>query len=187
MSNNPNQDEFQNLENMMNSMMQGAFSLLFRDLSGQIFEPTIANNNQINSIDNYEGSDFRRLVKKSKENRRAEDVVKEERTMIDSTQTPPTNAITNVFTSTLSNTVGSIFNRLFRFPETTANELQLDNNLGNRQNGIQWNYSSTRSTTSPDGTQITITTRKSNGISETVKRVQHPNGQVEETKEVTHG
>jgi hypothetical protein len=76
MSNNPNQDEFQNLENMMNSMMQGAFSLLFRDLSGQIFEPTTANNNQINSIDNYEGSDFRRLVKKSKENRRAEDVVK---------------------------------------------------------------------------------------------------------------
>ena len=128
MSNNPNQDEFQNLENMMNSMMQGAFSLLCRDLSGQIFEPTTANNNQINSIDNYEGIDFRRLVKKSKENRRAEDVVKEERTTIDSTQTP-TNAITNVFTSTLSNTVGSIFSRLFRFPETTANELQPDNNV----------------------------------------------------------
>ncbi|CEI89013.1 hypothetical protein RMCBS344292_03388 [Rhizopus microsporus] len=61
-----------------------------------------------------------------------------------------------------------------------------DNNITQQPSGIQWSYSSTRTTSQPDGTQVTIITRKSNGISETTKRIQFPDGHVEETKEINH-
>ncbi|CEI89009.1 hypothetical protein G6F70_008048 [Rhizopus microsporus] len=203
-NNNSNQNEdFEAFESMINSMMQGAFSTLFRDMSHRLFEPVTTiidgNHTQINSqpiLDDYEGSDFRRLARKSKQNRRAEEIVREERKENEVQPTANYNAMppaVGAVTSALSNTIGSIFKHVFRYPDNNNNNAIVPSNNNNANNeitrqpsGIQWSYSSTRTTSQPDGTQITITTRKSNGISETTKRVQFPDGRVEETKEINH-
>ncbi|PHZ15904.1 uncharacterized protein RHIMIDRAFT_233509 [Rhizopus microsporus ATCC 52813] len=201
-SSNQNED-FEAFESMINSMMQGAFSTLFRDMSHRLFEPVTTiidgNHTQINSqpiLDDYEGSDFRRLVRKSKQNRRAEEIVREEREENEAQPAVSYNAIppaVGAVTSALSNTIGSVFKHVFRYPDNSNNNAIVPSNNSNANNeitqqpsGIQWSYSSTRTTSQPDGTQITITTRKSNGISETTKRVHFPDGHVEETKEINH-
>ncbi|KAG1457167.1 hypothetical protein G6F56_006672 [Rhizopus delemar] len=200
-NNNNNQDaELQNLENMMNSMMQGAFSLLFKDFGGQIFEQSsITNHPQLNNaplLDDFEGSDFRRLAKKSKNNRRAEELVREEREIVPTREiavqnepmSPLTTGLTGLLSSALYSTIGSVFNQLSHFPGTMEMDVKSDkDNSVNGQGVFNWNYSSSKTTTSSDGTQVTTTTKKSNGMTETIKRIQHPNGDVEESREITQG
>lgn len=81
MSNQPPNDQFdsdlQSIENAMNSMMQGAFSMLFKQLVDTTFEnpttTTIVDGKNISSNtmveDEFGGNDFKRLRTKSKQNR----------------------------------------------------------------------------------------------------------------------
>lgn len=83
MSNQPPNDQFetdlQNIENAMNSMMQGAFSMLFKQLVDTTFEApstttTIIDGKNMKTAesiveDEFGGSDFKRLRNKSKQNR----------------------------------------------------------------------------------------------------------------------
>jgi hypothetical protein len=121
------------IENAMNNMMQGAFSMMFKQLTdSSIFESiafpgvldssnetnvttTILNGNNLNNStaviegDGYGGNDFKRLAKKSKQNRGiipAEEIVSNEPQHIQqqSSSTSPTTS------------VGTIFNLLFQQP-----------------------------------------------------------------------
>lgn len=147
-NNNSNQNEdFEAFESMINSMMQGAFSTLFRDMSHRLFEPVTTiidgNHTQINSqpiLDDYEGSDFRRLARKSKQNRRAEEIVREEREENEVQPAVNYNAIppaVGAVTSALSNTIGSVFKHVFRYPDNNNNNAIVpsnDNNVNNKVN-----------------------------------------------------
>lgn len=125
------------IENAMNNIMQGAFSMMFRQLTDtNIFESvelprvsddnkatnfttTILNGNNLNSSaaiheeDGYGGNDFKRLTKKSKQNRGilpAEEVVSNE----------PQSAQPISSAATSAPPVGAIFNLLFQQPAVVA-------------------------------------------------------------------
>ncbi|KAI9269891.1 hypothetical protein BY458DRAFT_510148 [Sporodiniella umbellata] len=202
MSNNNQDAEFENLEHMMNNMMQGAFSLLFKDFGGQIFEQSNAMNegrphalNNPPLLDNYEGSDFRRLAKKSKSSRKAEEVVQEERDTVplrETIQSDPmpsfTSGLSGLIGSALLSTVGSVFKQISSLPSTAEVDIKSNHDSAvSKQGMFSWNYSSSKTTTGPDGTQITTITKKTNGRTETIKRTHYPNGDIEETQEITQG
>jgi hypothetical protein len=140
----PSNDEQYNadltaIENAMNNMMQGAFSMMFKQLTdSNIFESvefpgvmddsnspnvttTILNGNNLNSStsineeDGYGGNDFKRLAKKSKQNRGiipAEDIVSNKPQYSQQQQQAPSSPIA----TSAGPPAGSIFNLLFQQP-----------------------------------------------------------------------
>lgn len=76
--NDPFEADLQTIENAMNSMMQGAFSMLFKQLVDTTFEDptttTILDGKNLKTADSiveddFGGNDFKRLRNKSKQNR----------------------------------------------------------------------------------------------------------------------
>lgn len=134
-NNNYNNDEqftsdLEAIENAMNNMMQGAFSMVFRELLGSnngIFEQlphtttttTIIDGNNLSTHregsniieDEFGGSDFKRLANRSKQNRGLTSAT---------TETPSTDITTptmqrsgdSILPSIIAATAGSIFNQL---------------------------------------------------------------------------
>jgi hypothetical protein len=140
------ENEIQAIENAMNSMMQGAFSMMFKSIfdtssgssifeqpavattifDGRNIEPTFSARITETEEDEFGGNDFKRLANKRKQNRFVSDsgVVVAENTTSDSAATTPASEIvksTIYNNSETSNNVnaaaGSIFNLLFHTPE----------------------------------------------------------------------
>ncbi|KAL9537166.1 hypothetical protein MBANPS3_012019 [Mucor bainieri] len=219
-NNNPDNQfdaDLEAIENAMNNIMQGAFSTMFRQLiDSSIFEDaeksgfpgakqigdtitTVFDGRNLNSKvpastvveeDGYGGSDFKRLAKKSKENRgiattEETPVTEHSRDMVPSSST-----------ATTASPAGLIFNLLFQQPPTEifnptrdAHPAAHTSSKGappsQDENDGAWSFTSTSSRTiyQPDGTQETIITKKSNGVTETIKQIRYADGRTEESRE----
>ncbi|KAI8647359.1 hypothetical protein BD408DRAFT_408431 [Parasitella parasitica] len=200
------------IENAMNSIMQGALSSMFRQLiDPSIFEnagnngsPGVGNDaHSITTVfdgrnvtsrvpasavveeDGYGGNDFKILAKKSKENRgiaATDDEI-------------PATDIVNLAVPAPTTTVspaGMIFNLLFQQSpaEIFQRHLEPDSNSSSKQhhdtNNDGWSSftsTSTKTVYQPDGTEETIITKKSNGITKTIKQIRYADGRVQETRE----
>ncbi|CEP18659.1 hypothetical protein [Parasitella parasitica] len=208
-NNNDNQfdSDLEVIENALNSIMQGALSSMFRQLiDPSIFEnagnnifPGVSNSSHsITTVydgrnvasrvpasavveeDGYGGNDFKRLAKKSKENRGIATTDGENLTA---------DSVVSATTTTAS-PAGMIFNLLFQQPpaEIFHKNQEPDSIAGNKRPLVNGGWSSftstsTRTILQPDGTQETIITKRSNGTTETIKQIRYADGHVEETKE----
>ncbi|CAO0798805.1 unnamed protein product [Mucor circinelloides] len=185
------------IENAMNNIMQGAFSSMFRQLiDSSIFEdaeksgfPGKVPASTVVEEDGYGGSDFKRLARKSKENRGIATTT-EETPVATSRDVVPSST-----TTTTPSPAGLIFNLLFQQPPAEMFNINRDalpvthtsnNNASPSQdeNG-GWSFTSTSSRTiyQPDGTQETVITKKSNGVTETIKQIRYADGRTEESRE----
>ncbi|OBZ84575.1 hypothetical protein A0J61_07372 [Choanephora cucurbitarum] len=164
-NNNSFESDLEVIENAMNNMVQGAFAMLFREMTNGsgIFESVITdphvttimdgrNLDHSHTHDDFGGSDFKRLASKSKQKQ-----------------------------LTLESASNSIFDYLVPTKRLLFNRDSYENN--NAAEG--WSFSSTsqRTVYHPNGTQETILTRKVNGNTETTRRIQYPDGRTEETRE----
>ncbi|KAI8090978.1 uncharacterized protein B0P05DRAFT_295288 [Gilbertella persicaria] len=187
----PNNDSFESeleaIENAMNSMMQGAFSMMFRELtSGSgIFESIESSfpgmTEQVTTIldgkaldtkyaghqqdDVFGGNDFKRLANKSKYKN------------LESIQEKAVMPNHSIFDLLLPHAVFT------RQDNTTSTPLNNHNNHTQNENGWSFTSSSQRTIYHPDGTQETILTKKTNGNTETTTYIRYPDGRTEETRE----
>ncbi|CAO3618977.1 unnamed protein product [Mucor fragilis] len=138
--------------------------------------------------DGYGGSDFKRLARKSKESRG-----------ITATSTEETSASRDMVPSSSAATApspaGLIFNLLFQQPpaeifSTNRDALPVTHTSSkdtpsSQDENAGWSFTSTSSRTvyQPDGTQETIITKKSNGVTETIKQIRYADGRTEESRE----
>ncbi|KAI8366839.1 uncharacterized protein BYT42DRAFT_618345 [Radiomyces spectabilis] len=166
------QSELDMLEHAMNSMMQGTFSLLFKNL----LDPSIFDDRQFPAamdqaritngepLVESEGSDFRRIAQKARRQRNPDE----------STEAP------EEIVSAAGHTWGSDKDVPVGFPSLStlfASMIPSDN--------MTWSSSSTstRSVVHPDGTEETTTVQSRNGVTETIKKVRYPDGTIEETRQ----
>ncbi|KAI7898747.1 uncharacterized protein BX663DRAFT_523972 [Cokeromyces recurvatus] len=218
--NNSTDDQFNSeieaIENAMNSMMQGAFSMMFKqfmgpnnNIMGDIFSGAFGNDETTttttttttvldgqnldtilfekvnNNNDMYGGSDFKRLANKSKQNR-TEEISKDEQTVLLKDDMLPIKRIRQLSSNeedVNTNRVNTIFDLLFQTPSTLFSRLPSSfSNSNENDKESNWSYSSTSTRTiyKPDGTEETIITKKSNGITETTRQIRYPNGHKEE-------
>lgn len=220
----PNNDEqfasdLEAIENAMNNMMQGAFSMVFKELLGSdnngIFEQfphtttttTIIDGNNISTHregnhiieDEFGGSDFKRLANRSKQNRGlipATPTTTTEGSPRDVTTTTPTiqqQSGESILPGLIAAAAGSIFNRMIQ-PEImskrdagdiVAHQQKEDHDTSRSNDGGGWSFTSTsqRTVYNADGSQETIITKKSNGVTETIRQLHYPDGRVEESRE----
>ncbi|GAN11653.1 hypothetical protein MAM1_0779c11232 [Mucor ambiguus] len=219
-TNNPDNQfdaDLEAIENAMNNIMQGAFSTMFKQLiDSSIFEDaeksgfpgakqigdtitTVFDGRNLNSRvpastvveeDGYGGSDFKRLAKKSKENR---GIITKEETPVASAASK--DIVPSSPAATTPSPAGLIFNLLFQQPPTeifntnrdilpAAHTNSKDAPPSQDENG-GWSFTSTSSRTiyQPDGSQETTITKKSNGVTETIKQIRYADGRTEQTRE----
>ncbi|KAK4519343.1 Bifunctional purine biosynthesis protein PurH [Mucor velutinosus] len=139
--------------------------------------------------DGYGGSDFKRLARKSKESRG-----------ISTTEETPVAAasrdmVPSSSTATTPSPAGLIFNLLFQQPPAEIFNINRDALPVTHTNSKDappsedknggWSFTSTTSRTiyQPDGTQETTITKKSNGVTETIKQIRYADGRTEESRE----
>ncbi|OAD05214.1 hypothetical protein MUCCIDRAFT_155832 [Mucor lusitanicus CBS 277.49] len=214
-SNNPDNQfdaDLEAIENAMNNIMQGAFSTMFRQLiDSSIFEDaeksgfpgakqigdtitTVFDGRNLNGRvpastvveeDGYGGSDFKRLARKSKENRGITTTTEE---------TPAAehrrDMVPSPSAATAPSPAGLIFNLLFQQPPADIFNTNRDGSSKDAAPPSQdenggWSFTSTSSRTiyQPDGSQETIITKKTNGVTETIKQIRYADGRTEETRE----
>ncbi|KAI8990333.1 hypothetical protein BDB01DRAFT_848407 [Pilobolus umbonatus] len=206
-NNNSMENDLEIIENAMNSMMQGAFSSLFKQLiDTSIFETTEPysrggsaitvidgnNSNEIGRIGgtmpDYGGDDFRILANKHKHNKpisSTSDIATNTRTIANNTTQPLQEHHPSI--------IKSIFNRLLHKDENTQSSkeeiisrdiMEPDYPL-NRDNNAHWTFTSSSQKTvyQPDGSQITTITTKTNDKTETIQRIRYPDGHIEERRD----
>ncbi|KAL1932748.1 hypothetical protein VTP01DRAFT_8426 [Rhizomucor pusillus] len=238
------QSELEMLEHVMNSMIQNTFSSFFRGMMGPsifdndngrnvtIIETTGGNQENVaGPMDDFGGSDFRKLASKSrnnKDNNNNDNTFHDRRPdqsplVVDNSRQPPSDNVPihrrddangmSVSTPPMVGLMqllfgnhadlsgpsiqsemdpynkapreGSIIDLLTSHDEGFfSTQPPVVSNEGNGQ-GSWSSFTSTsqRRIIRPDGTEETFITRSSNGITETVKRITHPDGTVEETRE----
>ncbi|KAI8146063.1 hypothetical protein BJV82DRAFT_600312 [Fennellomyces sp. T-0311] len=210
------QSELDMIEHAMGSMMQGTLSMLFRTLlepDNNTTRVTFESNDDPSGMIG-DGSDFRKLANKSRQNRGlpAEQTVPEApRTLM--TREPELNdspmmnpPMANILQFMFGNSAGQfepasnnagtlldlmmpddhLFNNMD--PETVARPNQ-NGHVDPSQGGSSFSFSSTsqRRIVKPDGTEETHYACTQNGITETVKRIKYPDGSIDEVKETGNG
>ncbi|CDH51517.1 predicted protein [Lichtheimia corymbifera JMRC:FSU:9682] len=199
-SNGP-QSELDMIEHAMNSMMQGVFSTMFRSF----MEPVIFETNRIQQLpentqagiasDDFDGSDFRRLANKSRQQRGLPEIPDNQPTQQQHDMIPaqppsllgmmmgeqqPTSS-----SGTLLDLLLPDHDRFFNRSVQAMDMFPREDEVGGPHQTSNWSFSSSsqRRVLRPDGTEESYVTSTKNGVTETIKRIKHPDGTVEETRE----
>ncbi|ORZ24282.1 hypothetical protein BCR42DRAFT_402604 [Absidia repens] len=205
-NNNINDDphsELELLEGLLNNMFSGATSMIFQTLQ-EPFLNDVEQQQQHGSyspiMEDLDGSDFRRIAEKKRQRRQQQegesDFNEKQNSSItrqggNSSVFAPVNhpsqhenirSISN-HDSAIGNGLGGIVAALLGDfdPSTHPAGHENDNNQG-------WAFTSSstsqRRTVRPDGTEETVITTKRNGRTETVTTIKHPDGTIQETRNI---
>ncbi|CAO3594298.1 unnamed protein product [Absidia cylindrospora] len=182
-NNNINDDphsELELLEGLLNNMFSGATSMIFQTLQepflNDVEQPQQHGSYSLNG--RFSNSDFRRIAEKKRQQRQ-----QQEGGLDLSTNKTTVLSISNN-DSVIGNGLGGIVAALLGdFDPSThpAGHHDSDNNQG-------WAFTSSstsqRRTVRVDGTEETVITTKRNGTTETVTTIKHPDGTIEETRNI---
>ncbi|KAI9277683.1 hypothetical protein BC943DRAFT_332577 [Umbelopsis sp. AD052] len=190
-NNNQPDNELDMFEALATQIFGGTFSVLQDVLNGRSGHIVINDSQTIAGPPTWDdGSDFRKLAKTKRENEQP--VLKENKSneelredMTSRSWRSPINEQPSQ--SVISTNAGptSLLDLLFR--THSAFQSQGDSAIfgdGNTE-GSSWNFSSSSSRTTmlPDGSQETVITKSVNGVTETIRKVQQPDGTIVESIE----
>ncbi|ORZ02792.1 hypothetical protein BCR43DRAFT_482177 [Syncephalastrum racemosum] len=196
---NDPQSELELIEQSFNNMVNGAFSLFFR----QVFEPVVDEvsrdmpQSTIEANGAFDGSDFRRLAHKSKQRQRQpedSDSNKYHEPDTRGARKTPDELVSGGAWDERSpaplpalgrSPMMDLFQLLVSEPDVVpAQERRvMQEQYPETQNTWMFSSSSQRTSVQADGTEETVSTTTRNGVTETIRRVRYPDGSTEEFQE----